>query len=205
MSKIIIFVGVSGVGKTTLVRALASTGDFATGLEQHDMRPFQHLFDKDKRYAFPNQVDYLLLRAEQERILRADPRPALIDGGIDVDFHLFTRLFHAHGYLSDAEFNLCARLYHQLRAALPLPELVVYLTASDEVVRQRLAKRNRVNIASAEDAGLLKEYLEAWLRTSAKAQVVRLDVSEADPDYQKVIPVLRDAITKRTVSLKGEE
>ena len=188
MSKLITFVGVSGVGKTSIVNALAKTGDFATGLEEHDTRPFQHLFDQDKRYALPNQFDYLLLRAEQERMLRAQPQPALVDGGLDVDFHGFARLFHARGYLSDAEFDLCKRLYTQLRLSLPMPELVVYLTASDDIVRQRLANRDRVNIATSDDAGLLKEYFEEWLNEISQEKVFRLDVSDADLSYGKVLP-----------------
>ncbi len=190
MAKLITFVGVSGVGKTTLARALAVSGDFATGFEQHDTRPFQHLCDQDKRYTFHNQIDYFLLRAEQERILRRDPRPALLDGGLDVDFHGFARLFHTRGYLSDAEFDLCKRLYEQLRLALLAPELVVYLTASDEVVRERLAGRERVNIATADDAGLLKKYLEEWLETLPQESVLRFDVSESDMGYSEILPVL---------------
>jgi len=194
MSKIISFVGVSGVGKTSLVRALAKSGKFTTGLEEHETRPFQRLFDADKRYALPNQFDYLLLRAEQERELRARPEPALVDGGLDVDFHGFARLFHRRGYLSDAEFDLCARLYAQLRAALSAPDLVVYLTAREEVVKERLAKRDRVNIATAEDAGLLKEYLEEWLDTLPQENVLRLDVSDIDVSYREILSVLLEKI-----------
>ncbi len=190
MAKIITFVGVSGVGKTTLARALAASGNFATGFEQHDTRPFQHLCDADKRYTLHNQVDYFLLRAEQERALRADPRPALLDGGLDVDFHGFARLFHQRGYLSDDEYALCERLYTQLRLALPLPDLVVYLTASDEVIRQRLAARNRVNIATAADAALLKEYLEDWLNDLPQPTLLKLDVSNSDMTYSGILPKL---------------
>lgn len=187
MSKLITFVGVSGVGKTTLARALASAGNFATGFEQHDTRPFQHLCDVDKRYTLHNQVDYFLLRAEQERALRAEPRPALLDGGLDVDFHGFARLFHTRGYLDDAEYALCERLYTQLRLALPQPELVIYLTASDIVIRQRLAARNRVNIATADDAALLKEYLEDWLGKLPSSQVLQYDVSHEKADYKALV------------------
>ncbi len=190
MAKLITFVGASGVGKTTLAKALAAAGDFATGFEQHDTRPFQHLCDQDKYFTLHNQIDYFLLRVEQERILRADPRPALLDGGLDVDFYGFARLFHKRGYLSDAEFDLCKRLYEQLRLALPVPELIVYLTASDEVVRERLAGRDRVNIATANDAGLLKGYLEGWLETLPQENVLRFDVSESDMGYSDILPVL---------------
>lgn len=194
MAKLITFVGVSGVGKTTLARALAATGNFATGFEQHDTRPFQHLCDADKRYTLHNQIDYFLLRAEQERALRTDPRPALLDGGLDVDFHGFARLFHYRGYLSDDEYALCERLYTQLRLALPLPNLVVYLTASDAVIRQRLAARDRVNIATADDAILLKKYLETWMETLPEENVLKFDVSKSDMTYSDILPKLIERI-----------
>ena len=76
MGKLITIIGPSGVGKTALVRALARAHDFATALEQHDKRPFQALFKQDPRYGLANQIDYFLLRAEQERTLRATSRAA---------------------------------------------------------------------------------------------------------------------------------
>ncbi len=199
MSKLITFIGVSGVGKTTLAKVLSATGDFATGFEQHDTRPFQHLFDKDKRYALPNQIDYFLLRAEQERVLRADPRPALVDGGLDVDFHGFARLFHAHGYLNDAEYDLCKRLYEQLRLALPMPELIIYLTASEDVIRERLARRDRVNIATSADAGMLKKYLEEWLATLPADQVLKFDVSAESVGYEGLLQKITRELHNRAI------
>ena len=48
---LIAIVGASGVGKTSLARALAQTADLSLGLEQHAERPFQSLFKNDRRYA----------------------------------------------------------------------------------------------------------------------------------------------------------
>jgi len=93
MNKLIAVVGASGVGKTALVQALSSVYPFATAYEQHAERPFQALFKNDSHYALANQIDYFLLRAEQEKLLRrASARIGLIDGGLDLDFHGFTRL-----------------------------------------------------------------------------------------------------------------
>ena len=182
MGKIIVVIGNSGVGKTTLCAALSAARPFATGLEQHAERPFQALMAADPpRYALANQVDYLLLRAEQERVLRAGPRPGLIDGGLDLDFHAFTRLFHARGYLSDAEFALCARLYDNLRVLLGPPDLILHLTAPLAVVEARYARRGRpLEIAQRDDLALMDSYITDWLATVRGVPVIPIDAAAND-------------------------
>src|SRR5512147_2718429 len=115
MSKLITIVGASGVGKTALVKAISKREGFITAYEQHSERPFQTLFKNDRRYALANQIDYFLLRAEQERTLRASPQIGIMDGGLDLDFHGFTRLFLSRGLLSEPEYDLCRRLYAFIR------------------------------------------------------------------------------------------
>lgn len=190
MGKLIILTGNTGVGKTTLARALAKAGDFNLALEQHTGRPFQTLFKFDPRYALANQIDYLLLRAEQERSLRRSPQAGLIDGGLDQDFHGFTRLFHARALLGEAEFDLCRRFYAFCRAELPAPDLIIHLEAEKETLRQRLAGRDRINIASADDLSLLDSYLDEWLASQPPERLLRLDVSSASPAYTEIIPTL---------------
>ena len=182
MGNIIVIAGNSGVGKTTLCAALSAAGAFATGLEQHAERPFQALMAADPpRYALANQVDYLLRRAEQERALRAGPLPGLIDGGLDLDFHAFTRLFHARGYLSDAEFALCARLHATLRALLGPPDLILRLTAPLAVVAERYAARGRaLEIAQRDDLALMEGYIDEWIASIRDTPVISIDAAADD-------------------------
>jgi deoxyadenosine/deoxycytidine kinase len=195
MAKLISFVGASGVGKTSIVRTLNARNEFALGLESHAERPFQVLFKNDPRHALANQIDFLLYRAEQERLLRLDPRPALVDGGLDLDFHGFTRLFHARGWLTGPEFDLIRRLYTHTRELLPPPDLIVHLTASDEAVSSRLASRDRINIASAADASLLASFLDEWLDTLPQQGILQLDVTDEPTDYRNIIPIILERIT----------
>ena len=194
MGKLISVVGSSGVGKTTLVHALSAAGRFVTGLEDHAERPFQSLFKQDPRYAFANQLDYLLFRAEQERTLRASPHIGLLDGGLDLDYHGFTRLFHCRGLLTDPELDLCRRFYEHTRTLLPLPELIIALVASEETISQRLAHRNRINIASEKDSGLLNLFMDEWLSTIPPSRLLRLDVSNETSEYTDSIPLILSAI-----------
>ncbi len=194
MNKLIVIVGASGVGKTTLARALCAKHDFAIAYEQHNERPFQSLFKQDSKYALANQLDYLLYRAEQERELRQSDKPALMDGGLDLDFHGFTRLFHARGWLTGEEFNLCRRFYEHTRALLPPPDLIIALSASAQTVSERLASRNRINIASSEDARDLNQFIKKWLASIPKNKILKLDVSNEDSDYPKSIPLILEKV-----------
>ncbi len=187
MNPLISVVGASGVGKTAFVNALAATGQFTTALEQHAERPFQLLFKHDKKFALANQIDYLLLRAEQEKRLRAANKPGLVDGGLDLDLHGFTRLFHRRGLISDAEYDLCARLHSFFRQTLPPPDLIVALSASQKIIETRLASRSRINIASAQDAELLNQFIHQWLDSVPPAKILRIDTSNESKLYPKAI------------------
>jgi deoxyadenosine/deoxycytidine kinase len=196
MGRLITVVGTSGVGKTSLVHALTKTENFEVAFEQHTRRPFQAVFKQDASYALANQLDYLLYRAEQEKELRTSSKIGLVDGGLDLDFHGFTRLFHARGLLGDSEFDLCRRFYKLARRFLPLPDLVIYLTASDVIIRQRLASRERINIASAEDTALFNSLLNEWLDTISPLKLLKLDVSEESPGYGQSIKVILAQVLK---------
>ena len=198
MGKLITIVGASGVGKTALVRALGRMYPFATAYEQHAERPFQALFKHDKKYALANQLDYFLLRAEQERDLRASPILGLMDGGLDLDFHGFTRLFLSRNLLTEPEFDLCRRVYDLIRATLPAPELIVRLVADEITVTDRLSRRNRINIASVEDTALFNSFLDEWLASIPFHRVLTLDVTDEDLEYSHTAGVILERIQQTT-------
>ena len=194
MNKLISVVGMSGVGKTALAQVLSKAYPFATAFEQHNERPFQALFKSDNRYALANQIDYFLLRAEQEKQLRASSTIGLIDGGLDLDFHGFTRLFHSRGLLTDPEYDLCRRVYDFIREIMQRPELIVRLRADEATAASRLSARERINIATAEDTALFNSFLDEWLASIPPDQVLELDVSNETLEYKQSVEIILNRI-----------
>lgn len=194
MSSLISIVGASGVGKTTLVQALAKAFPFQTAYEQHAERPFQALLKDDSRYALANQIDYFLACAEQEKELRTSPFVGLMDGGLDQDFYGFTRLFQSRGLLAEAEFELCRRVYELIREVLPPPELFVRLCTDEGTVAHRLATRDRINIARAQDTALFNSFLDEWLATIHPDRVLEIDVTHETTGYQDSVRTVLNTI-----------
>lgn len=189
MGKLIIVVGNTGVGKTTLTQQLCQQGGFVSGLEQQAERPFQQLFANDLlRYALPNQVDFLLRRAEQEWAIRQQPAIGIQDGGLETDFWLFTRRFYQKGYLDEPAYQLCTRLYTFFRQLLPPPDLIIHLVAPLEVIAARHAQRNRpLEIAQLDDLVALDALLTDWLTQVDDIPILTVDAAHEDPTYTHAV------------------
>jgi len=138
-----------------------------------------------------NQLDYLLLRAEQELQMRRNSQTGVLDGGLEQDFYIYTNLFYRKGYLSDVEYSLCERQYQFYRQVLPSPDLTVWLQAPIAIICERFTARQRnLQITRLADLELVEQLLQAWMSESPPFPLVTIDVSAEDPSYQKAIQVI---------------
>jgi len=150
--------GPIGVGKTSLVGLLAKRFSGTQVLEDVQ-NPFLSDFYAGKEgAAFQTQIYFLLSRyRQQQEIAQID----LFRNLVLADYTFPKDKIFASLTLSDAEMTIYDRLYGELSANVPRPDLVVHLTASVETCLTRIKKRGRAFEKSI-TADYLKNLVEAY-------------------------------------------
>jgi deoxyadenosine/deoxycytidine kinase len=80
---------------------------------------------------------------------------------------------------------------------MPLPELIVRLRADEATVADRLSARERINIASPKDFALFESFIDDWLVKLNPIRILEVDVTENDPSYTRLAPLILPEILDR--------
>ncbi len=137
----IVVEGPIGVGKTSLVNALARRFGGRVVLEVVEENPFLASFYEDRqKYAFQTQMFFLLSRFKQQQALFQQD----LFSAVTVSDYLFAkdRIF-ACLTLDPNELSLYDRVFEALGTRVTRPDLVIYLQARQDVLLQRIKKRGR--------------------------------------------------------------
>jgi deoxyadenosine/deoxycytidine kinase len=139
------------VGKTSLARILAERLRARPVLDSED-NPFLGDFYQERAgAAFKAQMHFLMQRYQQLRGLASeDSRSTVV-----ADYVFEKDKIFAYITLSDQELRLYDAYYDLLRQQVPTPDLVIYLQATPEVLRQRIARKK-----SPIETEIAGEYLE---------------------------------------------
>ena len=157
----IVVEGPIGVGKTSLAKRLAKSFETDLMLEGAAENPFLERFYQDPRSgALPAQLFFLFQRVRQiEDMRQADMfQPVRV-----ADFLMEKDQLFAELTLSAEELKLYEQVYAHVSVKAPVPDLVVYLQAPEDVLLKRISRRG-IKYERKIDVEYLRKLSEAYSR-----------------------------------------
>ena len=134
--KYIAIEGAIGVGKTTLAKKISDTVKCKTLFEDYVTNPFlKDFYDHNQLNSFSTQIYFLLKRIEQSIEVKGTDNLLISDFYFGKD-ELFARL-----NLTQVEYAMYQELRKKLNFNPPIPDLIIYLQATSEILLERIKKR----------------------------------------------------------------
>ncbi|CAM4326888.1 MULTISPECIES: deoxynucleoside kinase [Bacillus] len=134
--------GPIGVGKTSLAKEISTHMQLHLLKEIVDENPFLGKFYEDiDEWSFQTEMFFLCNRYKQLEdinIKYLNQRKPVV-----ADYHIFKNLIFASRTLKDSQYDKYMQIYRILTQDMPVPNVIVYLTASLETLQARIAKRGR--------------------------------------------------------------
>ena len=198
----IVVEGPIGVGKSSLARRLAKSYESDLLLEIPEENPFLERFYQDPRSgALPAQLFFLFQRTRQMEALRqADMfQPVRV-----ADFLMEKDRLFAELTLDKEELKLYDQIYAHLTGDNPVPDLVIYLQAPEDVLLKRIAKRG-IKYERKIDSGFLRKLSEAYARMFLYydasplliVNAAHIDLVNNEDDYQALLAQIKGTPTGR--------
>ncbi len=177
--------GLIGVGKTTLVKRLASVLDAETFMEPYETNPFlAKVYAGKTELALDSQLYFLVHRATQ-----LDPKALSRDRIYLTDYVFEKELIYARRLLDPDQLELYERLYHPFADSAASPVLVIYLQDSPANCLERIHQRNRPyeQKITLEFLEALEADYEQLFNHWEKSPVFRLPASAVRPDNEATL------------------
>lgn len=191
--------GPIGVGKSTLANMLQQKWSSKILYEEFENNPFLTDFYKERgAYAFQTQIFFLLSRYSQLSEMEMEGFPLVADYMFSKD-SIFAKL-----NLFGDELTTYMRGYNALNEHLPIPDLVIYLTADIDTLMKRISKRGREY-----EEEMKREYItelahlyEDFFSNYKEAPIYRLDTTNIDivnnpNDQREVLQLIEEALGHR--------
>jgi deoxyguanosine kinase len=184
------------VGKSTLARILADRMHARRVFDPED-NPFLDDFYKEKPgSAFRAQMYFLIERHRRlSEVEQAEAAPLVSDFLFEKD-----KIF-AYINLDNEELKLYERYFGMFAAALKPPDLVIYLQATPEVLRERIARKkspSEKQIAHAYLEEVVRAYEHFFFHYSASDLLVintsEIDFVDRNADLQQLLRRLEEPV-----------
>jgi deoxyguanosine kinase len=190
------------VGKSTLARILGERLNAQRVIEPEDNPFLKAFYEGEAGAAFQAQFAFLVRRFEQLRSLDTEARSNRV---VVADYIFEKDKLFACLNLNDQELDVYNRYYNFFREQLPIPDLVIYLQATPDVLKKRLKKKN----APGEKA-INEDYLEEVIKAYehfffhyTSSDLLIVNTSEIDfVDHNQD---LKELLRKVTEPIKGTQ
>ncbi|ATH60993.1 MULTISPECIES: deoxynucleoside kinase [Staphylococcus] len=190
--------GPIGVGKSSLAHKLSQTFNYYEEKEIVNENPFLSDFYEDiSKWSFQTEMFFLCNRYKQFQDL------ASISTGIVSDYHIYKNKIFANNTLTPTEFSKFSRIYDILTEDLEMPNIIIFLDADLEVLKKRIALRNRSFEHQIEDDYLLnlkRDYNAYYSSLEADGErVIHIDTTDLDfmkqeNDYNYILNLVKPLI-----------
>jgi deoxyguanosine kinase len=193
------FEGPIGAGKTTLAQLLALHLGATLILEDVDGNAFlPDFYANRERWALGAQLAFLISRFEQLRTIPPSRTRPVVSDYTQAKDPIFARTL-----LHDREVELYERLHLGLEPSVCRPDLTVYVDAKDEVLLDRIRRRNRPYETTI-DAKYLDALRDAYARhhnSTGGLKVLTVDTStlnlRSESQLNTLYKKILDAATAR--------
>lgn len=190
------------VGKSTLANMIADRLNAQRIIEPED-NPFLGAFYEGRPgAAFQAQFAFLVRRFEQLQRLEVGPQSHKT---VVADYIFEKDKIFACINLTDTELEIYNRYYHHFRERIPLPDLVIYLQASPEVLKRRLRKKNVPGETAVSDdyiEEVIKAYEHFFFHYSASDLLV---VNTNDIDFVERHSDLQELLRRVSEPIRGTQ
>lgn len=173
-----------GCGKTTLTSILAKHFKWEPIYEAMESNPYIELFYEDmRRWAFNLQIYFLNTRFRRVVDARSKYDKIIQDRTLFEDACIFAPNLYEMGLMTTRDFETYKAMFELLSSFVPIPDLVIYMKASEPTLIRQILKRGR-----AYEASISLEYIktlnlryEEWINNYTGRYIV-IDMDEMDLD-----------------------
>lgn len=200
--------GPIGVGKTSLAKEISTHMQLHLLKEIVDENPFLGKFYEDiDEWSFQTEMFFLCNRYKQLEdinIKYLNQRKPVV-----ADYHIFKNLIFASRTLKDSQYDKYMQIYRILTQDMPVPNVIVYLTASLETLQKRITLRGREFEKNMDPNYLLqltKDYetaMDAFKKDHPEIPVLKFNGDDMDfvknpDDLNVILSALQNTLLKES-------